>query len=215
MGIFDDAPGALVAVGLCASVVGVLLLLLLGWHVLRRILDRPRVPLGAGTYVVLGLACAGACGLGATALGTAAFFLDYERVENPTRLARLRCTRGGPRRVHLTVLPLAGRATEERFELEGERCAMVVELLRLGPLPARLGAGALWRVAKAGDQERPRRNPLWLTPAPGSPSALVVRDATVRPVEAPLDEHATYMLVLTPDGVAIERPPPTPGKLGT
>jgi hypothetical protein len=199
-------------VGGVAGVVGLVLFLWLASRALRRLFDRPRVPLGAATYVILTALCGGLLTVGGVAYGIARLLRDHARLEGRVRLAELRCEKGAPGRVRITFAPVDATVQPERqpeqFDTVGSACLVSVDLVRMRALPSRLGVSALVRVTRVGEANRPTQNPEWLRP--GSPEApwamgLVVRESQAASVAAAPDAGTVYQLVASPEGLVLEK----------
>jgi hypothetical protein len=203
-----DSPYLLIAVGGVAGLAGLILFLWLASAALKRLFDRPRVPLGRATYVILTALCGGLLTLGGVAYGIGRLLRDHARLEGRVRLAELRCEKGAPGHVRITFSPANTTLAPERIESIGSTCLGSADLVRMRALPSRLGVSALVRVTRVGEANRPVLNPEWLRP--GSPTApwpmgLVVRDSHAASVAAAPDARAVYQLVASPEGLTLEK----------
>src|SRR5687767_1157673 len=122
-----QAPTWLVVLAITSIALGAFLLLLLGWHVVRRILDVPRVPRGAGTYAVMVSFCVLSIAGGATALVVAAALGDWQTQVGPSPVAEVHCRRTAPNRVevsYVTLGPDGQRGPEEKQTIESLPCGL-------------------------------------------------------------------------------------------
>jgi hypothetical protein len=202
-----DSPYLLVLVGGAAGLAGLMLFLWLAGRALRRLFDRPRVPLGAATYVIVTAVCGSLLTVGGVAYGITRLLRDHARLEGRVRLAELRCEQAAPGHVRITFSPVDPAFQAERFDSVGSSCLVSADLVRMRALPSRLGVRAMVRVTRVGEASRPTQNPEWLRP--GSPVApwamgLMVRDAQAASVAAPPDA-GVYHLVASPEGLALEK----------
>ena len=206
-----DSPSLLILVGGVAGVVGAILFLWLASRALRRLFDRPRVPLGAATYVILTALC-GACSPWAASLtaspGCCAITPGWtDACGWPSSAARrglpAACASPSPRST-----PPSSPSAPEQIDSVGSACLVSADLVRMRALPSRLGVSALVRVTRVGEASRPTQNPEWLRP--GSPEApwamgLVVRESHAASVAAAPDAGTVYQLVASPDGLVLEK----------
>lgn len=163
MSLFPHAPGPLVALGGIALATGGALLVLLAWHALRRMLDRPRVPLRAGVYVVLVLLCAALSGAGFFALTVASALGDWAPLPADGVVAEVRC-RMQDGRLAMSFVPIgpAGRPEpEESATSTGTSCDVGGEVLRFRPALSWLGLDTAHRVFRIGAQGRTTKTPAW------------------------------------------------------
>ncbi len=207
-GSLHDSPYLLIAVGGAAGLAGAVLFLWLASCALRRLFDRPRVPLGGATYVIVTALCAGLLSIGGVAYGITRLLRDHARLEGRVRLAELRCEQGAPGRVRITFAPVEGSAQPQSFDSAGTACLVSADLVRMRALPSRLGVSALVRVTRVGETSPPTRNPEWLRP--GSPSVpwpmgLVVREWQAASVAAAPETGAVYQVVASPEGLVLEK----------
>ena len=191
-----------------AGAVGLVLFLWLASRALGRLFDRPRVPLGAGTYVILTALCGVMLTVGGVAYGISRLLRDHARLEGRVRLAELRCEKAAPGHVRITFSPVDPTVQPERFDSVGSACLVSADLVRMRALFSRLGVSALVRVTRVGQASRPTLNPEWLRP--GSPEApwamgLVVRDSQAASVAAAPDAKTVYQVVASPDGLVLEK----------
>jgi hypothetical protein len=210
--VAHDPPYLLIAVGGAAGLAGLVLFLWLAWRALRRMVNSPRVPLGAATYVILTALCGGLLTVGGAAYGISRLLRDHARLDGRVRLAELRCEKTAPGRVRITFAPWGTSAPSpdrsEQIESNGSDCRVSADLVRLRALPSRLGVSALVRVSRVGESTVPAQNPEWLQPGhavPAWPLALVVRDSQTSSVAALPDARAVYHLVASPDGLVLEK----------
>jgi hypothetical protein len=195
-------------VGGVAGLVGLVLFLWLALRGLARLFDRPRVPLGPATYIILVALCGGMLTVGGAAYGIARLLRDHARLEGRVRLAELRCEKAGPGHVRITFAPSNSGTSPERIDSVGSACLVSADLVRLRSWPSRLGVSALVRVTKVGEAERPSQNPVWLSTAstaPQWPMSLMIRDAQTTSVAAAPDARAVYQVVASPDGLVLEK----------
>jgi hypothetical protein len=138
------APRPLLIVGTIALGVAVGLLLLMLWHVLRRLLNIPRVPLWGGTYVMMFITALllSATGLMAFAIGDA--LIDWPAVgDGPVAEVRCQPATGGG--TELRLVPLPTRTPETRVPVTGS-CTMRATLLRFAAPIEGLGIGARYQI---------------------------------------------------------------------
>jgi hypothetical protein len=189
--------------------VGLGLFLWLASRGLARLFDRPRVPLGAATYIILVGLCGGLLTVGGAAYGIARLLRDHARLEGRVRLAELRCEKSSPGHVRITFAPTnPGSSAPERIDSVGSSCLVSADLVRLRALPSRLGVKTLVRVTRVGEAERPSQNPVWLSTAstaPQWPMSLMIRDAQTTSVAATPDARAVYQVVASPEGLVLEK----------
>jgi hypothetical protein len=215
-GSLHEIPVGLKTIGAVAGVLGVLLLLWLVWRGLGRVLDRPRIPMGRATYLVLGLLCVVMLAVAAFPLGVGRLLRDHARIDGlRTQVAEVRCAPAPQGKVRITFAPTgAGQAAPEQVESTGPSCRLSADLVTLRALPARLGLGTLVRITQVGEATRPTDAPDWLLPvpdvAPAFPMALVVRQARRVSLQAQPDAAAVYHLVASPDGLALHAAGTTP-----
>jgi hypothetical protein len=186
MGSFPHAPGSLVVFGITCTVAAVLLILMLGWHVARRVLDIPRVPRGPGTYVVTVVVGVVLLAAGLSALAVAAGLEDWQGVPGRTPLAEVQCQRLTPSSARLTFVPFkpdGARGPEEVETLPA--CDLAIERLHFAAPFARFGLTERNRLARVGSHPRPLESPDW--------------SALPRPFGLPL-AAASEQKVVVPDG---------------
>lgn len=203
-----DTPYLLIAVGGVAGLAGLILFLWLFLRALGRLFDRPRVPLGAATYAVMTVLCAGLLGLGAVAYGITQLLRDHARLEGRVRLAELRCETAAPGYVRITFSPVDGKVPPQRIDSPGTACVVSADLVRMRALPSRLGVSAMVRVTRVGEASPPLQNPEWLRPgntAAPWPLGLVVRGSHAASVAAAPDARAVYQVVASPEGLTLEK----------
>jgi len=201
-----QAPTGLVVLAVTGIAVGALLLLLLGWHVVRRILDVPRVPRGRGMYAVLVGLCVLSIGGGAAALAVAAALGDWQNQAGPSAMAEVHCRRIAPTRVevsYVTLGPDGKRGPEEKQTIEALPCEIAVERLHFPQALARLGLAERHRLAGIGGFRRPTTTPLWraLPQAAGLPIAY----ADAQQVAIPTEDGVPYRVVADDRGVRVEK----------
>jgi hypothetical protein len=203
---FEQAPTWLVVLAITSIVLGAALLLLLGWHVVRRILDVPRIPRGAGTYTVLVGACVLSIGSGATALAVAAALDDWQSQAGPAAVAEVQCRRTGPTRVEVSYIPLGPdgkRGAEEKQSIESLPCEIAVERLHFPQALVRLGLIERHRLARVGSFVRPTATPVWR--ALPQPMGLPIASAEAQQVAIPTEDGAPYRVFADDRGVRVEK----------
>jgi hypothetical protein len=203
---FEQAPGWLVVLAITSIVLGAALLVLLAWHVVRRLLDVPRIPRGRGLYAILVSLCALFIVEGVTALAVAAALGDWRAPIGAGTVAEVRCRRTGPTRVELGYVPIdpdGQRGPEEKQTIEALPCQVAVERLRFLPALARLGLIERLRLARVGALDRPTSTPVWRSlPQPmGLPIAL----AETQRLAIPSEDGANYRVVADDRGVRAEK----------
>jgi hypothetical protein len=202
MGRFPHAPGSLVVFGITCLVAGGVLILLLAWHVARRVLDIPPIPRGAGGYVVQVVVCLALLGAGIIALAVAAGLEDWQGVPGTTPLAEVQCHRITPASAQLTFVPL--RADGARGPEEGETvssCDLSIERLHFIRAFSRFGLVERNRLAQVGTRRRPIEAPNW-TALP-SPFGVPVAVATVHKVVVPDGDR--YRAIADESGLRLEK----------
>jgi hypothetical protein len=155
MGSFPHAPASLVVFGITCTAIGGILILVLGWHVARRVMDIPRVPRGGGFYVMMGLVCLACLGVGVIALAVAAGLEDWQGVPGRSPLAEVQCHRLTPSTARLSFVPFrdGARGPEEVETVDG--CDLAVQRLRFARPFARFGLEERYRLARVGTRRRP------------------------------------------------------------
>ena len=189
--------------GITGTAVGGALLLLLAWHVLRRLLDIPRVPLRAGTYVFLVVACAALLAGGLGALGLAAALDDWESVPDRVPLAEVHCqkTGTGARLTFVALKPDGTRGAEEAETVDALPCDLAIARLQFIPALARLGQRQ--RVSRVGPRPRATATPPWR--ALPRPFGLVVAEAADHQLTVPPEDDHAYRVVSDGSGFRVER----------
>ena len=174
-----EVPVVLKTIGAVAGVLGVLLLLSLVSHGLRRVLDRPRIPMSRATYMVLGLLYVGMLAVAAVPLGVGRVLRDHARVDGRrTQVAEFRSApRPRARCASPTLRSATGRSPSRSrapAQLPAARRRRHPALAARAPGPGHAGAGRAGRRSDAPDGA-----PGWLLPvpdvAPTFPIALLVR----------------------------------------
>lgn len=205
-GPMEQAPTWLVVLAITSVALGAALLLLLGWHVVRRILDVPRVPRGAGMYTILVSACLIFIGAGVTALAVADALADWQTQIGPSPVAEVHCKRLGPTQISLSYVllgPDGQRGPEEKQTVDSPTCEVAVERLHFhGPL-ARLGLIERLRLARIGKIERPTTTPWWR--ALPEPMGIPLAAATAQQVSIPSEDGTPYRLMADDRGVRVEK----------
>jgi hypothetical protein len=200
------APVPLVVFGIACTALGAVLLVVLLWHVARRLLDIPRVPRGPGSYVLLVVACLAlvVCGLGA--LTVAAALDDWQAVPVRGALAEVQCHRLSPTSARLSLIPLrdeGSRGAEEVETVDAIPCEVAVERLRFIPALARFGLLERHRVARIGGRRRPLTTPSWR--ALPEPLGVPVAVASDHQLSVPVDEGGPYRVMADERGLRVER----------
>jgi hypothetical protein len=184
MGSFPHAPGSLVVFGITCVIAGGLFILLLGWHVARRVLDIPRIPRGAGSYAVQVVACLALLGAGIVALAVAAGLEDWQAVPTTAPLAEVQCLRLTPGSARLSFVPLRadGARGPEEMETVGS-CDLAIERLQFAHTFARFGLVERQRLALVGTRRRASETSDWAAlPTPfGVPVAVTTEQKVVVP----------------------------------
>ena len=156
MGSFPHAPGSLVVFGITGTAIGAILILVLGWHVARRVLDVPRIPRGPGFYVMMVIACLASLGAGVIALAVAAGLEDWQGIPGKSPLAEVQCHRLTPATARLSFVPFREDGARGPEEVETvDSCDLVVQRLRLARPFARFGLEERYRLARVGTRRRP------------------------------------------------------------
>jgi hypothetical protein len=202
----ERAPTSLVVLAITGIALGAALLVLLGWHVVRRILDVPRVPRGRALYVILVGTCTLCIAAGVTALALAAALGDWQTQIGPSAVAEAHCRRVGPTRVELSFVPLGPdgqRGPEETQTIESLPCELAVERLHFSGALARLGLIERLRLARVGAIRRPTTTPLWR--ALPQPLGLPIASAEAQQVAIPTEDGASYRVVADDRGVRVEK----------
>jgi hypothetical protein len=202
---FEQAPTWLVVLAITSIAVGAALLLLLGWHVVRRVLDVPRVPRGPGTYTVLVGLCVLCIAGGVTSLAVAAALTDWQAQIGPSPVAEVQCRRVGPTEVQLGYVTIGpdGRRGSAQPPTTAASCEVAVERLAFHARLARLGLIERHRLARVGAVTRPTSTPRWR--ALPQPMGLPIAAATAQPIAIPSDDGTPYRVVADDTGVRVER----------
>jgi len=203
---FAQAPTWLVVLAITSIALGAFLLLLLGWHVVRRILDVPRVPRGAGTYAVMIGLCVLSIAGGATALVVAAALDDWQTQGGPAAVAEVHCRRVAPTRVevsYVTLGPDGKRGAEEKQTIESLPCEIAIERLHFPQALVRLGLSERHRLARIGGFRLATATPVWR--ALPQPMGLPIAYAEAQQVAIPTEDGAPYRVVADDRGVRVEK----------
>jgi hypothetical protein len=203
---FGQAPTWLVVLAVTSIVCGAGLLFVLGWHVVRRILDVPRVPRGFGAYAMMVGACALLVGGGVTALAVAAALEDWQTQVGSAAVAEVHCRRTGPHKVELSyaaVGPDGKAGAEETQTIEALPCEIAVERLRFPHALARFGLIERLRLARVGAVRRPTTTPVWR--ALPQPMGIPIASAEAQEVAIPTEDGARYRVVADDRGVRVEK----------
>jgi hypothetical protein len=201
-----QAPTGLVVLAVTGISLGALLLLLLGWHVVRRVLDVPRVPRGRGMYAVLVSLCVLSIGGGAAALAVASALGDWQNPAGPSAMAEVHCRRIAPTRVEVSYVIIGAdgtRGPEEKQTIEALPCEIAVERLHFPQALARLGLAERLRLAGVGTFRRPTTTPVWR--ALPQPLGLPIAYADAQQVAIPTEDGAPYRVVADDRGVRVEK----------
>jgi hypothetical protein len=204
MGGFPHAPGSLVVFGITCTAVGVLVLVVLGWHAARRLLDVPRVPRGAGSYALWVVACAALLGAGIVSLCIAASLDDWPSAPGPAPLAEVRCQRLSPSTARLSFVPLSasgGRGPEEVETVES--CSLALQRLRFSSSLARFGLVERQRLARVGSRLRPLDTPEWR--ALPRPLGAPVAQAATQDLAVPAPDDQPYRVLSDDKGLRLEK----------
>jgi hypothetical protein len=200
MGSFPHAPSSLVVFGITCAILAALLILLLVWHAVRRILDVPRVPRGAGFYVLMVVVAAAALGAGVGALVVAAALDDWPGVIGQPAQAELRCRRQSPTAARLSFVPLDPRGPEEAEVVPA--CEVAVDRLRFGGRLNRFGLFERFRLAQVGTRARPPGTPEWR--ALPQPFGVPVAGISQQRLAVPPDDQP-YRLVADDRGIRLDK----------
>ena len=205
---FAHGPGWMVVAGIAGLVIGLGLFLLLVWHIVRRVADVPRVPLGPGTYTFLFLACLVAIGFGGLALAVAAAHADWAPrapAPLPTTIAEMTCRPEGKGKARLGLVRVrldGQRAGEEWQIVDGGECAILGEVLTFPAALEKVGLRGRYRLTKVGERPDPVVTPAWRAlPRPGG---VPVATATAVEVKAASDRHAIQRVVLDGPSLRLE-----------
>jgi hypothetical protein len=178
---------------------------LLGWHVVRRILDVPRVPRGAAMYAILVGACLLLITGGITSLAIATALDDWQTQLGPSALAEVHCRRLGPNRVQVGLVALDAeghRGPEETQAIDGLPCEVAVERLRFHHKLAQLGLLERLRLARVGSVPRPTSTPSWR--ALPQPLGIPIASSEAQAVAIPTEDDTPYRVVADDRGVRME-----------
>jgi hypothetical protein len=203
---FAQAPTWMVVLAITSVALGALLLLVLGWHVVRRLLDVPRIPRGAGFYTVAVGACVLCIAGGVATLAVAAALDDWQSQAGPGAIAEVHCRRTAPNRVEVSYLTIGAngkRGPEETQTIESLPCAVAVERLRFPQALARLGLMERHRLAQVGSVRRPTSTPLWR--ALPQPLGLPIASAEAQQVAIPSEDGAPYRVMADDRGLRVEK----------
>jgi hypothetical protein len=200
-----QSPTWLVVLAITSIALGALLLVMLGWHVVRRILDVPRVPRAGALYALMVTTCALSIAAGVTALAVAAALGDWQAQIGPSAMAEVHCRRvGAARELSFTPLgPDGRRGPEETQTAEELPCAVGVERLRFHPPLGRLGLIERLRLARVGAVSRPTTTPSWR--ALPQPFGVPIASLEAQQVAIPTDDGARYRLVADEGALRIEK----------
>jgi hypothetical protein len=202
MGSFPHAPGSLVVFGITCTAAAALLILMLGWHVARRVLDIPRIPRGAGGYVLLVLLCLGLLGAGIGALAVAAGLEDWQGVPARAPLAEVQCHRVSPATARLSFVPLRPDGARGPEEMETvDACELALERLRFAGVFARFGLVERHRLSRVGTRSHSPDTADW-TALP-RPFGMPVAVATQQKVVVPDGER--YRVIADERGLRLEK----------
>jgi hypothetical protein len=202
---FTQAPTWLVVLAITSIALGAALLLLLGWHVVRRMLDVPRIPRGAAFYTIAVLACIASIASGVTALAVAAALNDWQKAAGAGAIAEVHCRRTGPNRVELGYVIIGSdgkRGPQETQTIDSPTCAVAVEKLHFPQALARLGLMERHRLSGVGAARR-SSTPLWR--ALPQPMGLPIAYADAQQVAIPSEDGAPYRVVADDRGVRVEK----------
>jgi hypothetical protein len=203
---FGHAPTGLVVLAITGIALGALLLLLLGWHVVRRLLDVPRIPRGVGMYAVLVGVCVLSIAGGTSALAVAAALDDWQTPPGPTAIAEVHCRRIAPTRVevsYVTLGPDGTRGAEEKQTIEALPCEIAVERLHFPQALARLGLAERHRLARIGSYRLATATPDWR--ALPQPLGLPIAYADAQQVAIPTEDGVPYRVLADDRGVRVEK----------
>jgi hypothetical protein len=202
---FTQAPTWLLVLAITSIALGALLLLLLGWHLVRRMLDVPRIPRGAAFYAIAVVACIASIASGITALAVAAALNDWDSQAGPGAIAEVHCRRTGPNRVEVSYVPIGAdgkRGPEETQAMDSVPCAVAVEKLHFSQPLARLGLMERHRLSGVGAARR-GSIPLWR--ALPQPMGLPIASAEAQQVAIPSEDGAPYRVVADDRGLRVEK----------
>jgi hypothetical protein len=202
---FTHAPTSLVVLAITSMAVGALLLLLLGWHVVRRLLDVPRIPRGAGFYTFAVAACALSIAGGVSALAVAAALDDWQTQPGAGAIAEVHCRRTGPKSVELGYVTIGAdgkRGPEETQTIDSLPCAVAVEKLHFSQPLAHLGLMERHRLSGVG-AARHTAIPLWR--ALPQPLGLPIAFAEAQQVAIPSEDGAPYRVFADDRGLRVEK----------
>jgi hypothetical protein len=200
---FTQAPTWLVVLAITSIALGALLLLFLGWHVVRRMLDVPRIPRGAAFYAVTVVACVASIASGVTALAVAAALNDWQSQAGPGAIAEVHCRRTGPTQVQLgyVVIGANGQRGPETQTIESSTCAVAVEQLHFPQALAKLGLERR-RLSGVG-AARSTSIPMWRSLP--QPMGLPIAYAEAQQVAIPSEDGAPYRVVADDRGLRVEK----------
>jgi len=202
---FTQAPTWLVVLAITSIALGTLLVLLLGWHLVRRMLDVPRIPRGAAFYTLAVVTCVASIASGVTALAVAAALNDWQSHAGPGAIAEVHCRRTGPNRVELSYVTIGAdgrRGPEETQAIEALPCAVAVERLHFPQALVRLGLMERHRLSGVGAAKR-TSIPVWR--ALPQPMGLPIAYAEAQQVAIPSEDGAPYRVVADDRGVRVEK----------
>jgi hypothetical protein len=203
---FHQAPTWLVVLAITSIIIGAAILVLLGWHVVRRILDVPRVPRGRALYAILIGACVLLIGEGVTGLAIANALEDWQPRLGASAVAEVHCRRLAPTRVQVGVVTLDAdgrRGAEETQTIDNLPCEVAVERLRFHQGLERLGLLDRLRLARVGTVARPTSTPPWR--ALPQPMGLPIASSEAQQVAIPTEDDAPYRVVADDRGVRAEK----------
>jgi len=203
---FGQAPTWLVVLAITSIAIGAFLLIMMGWHVVRRLLDVPRIPRGAAGYAVMVAICVLSIGGGSAALAVAAALDDWQTQAGTSPVAEVHCKRIAPTRVEVSYVTLGSdgkRGPEEKQTIESLPCEIAVERLHFPPSLARLGFYERHRLARVGGYRLATTTPTWR--ALPQPLGLPIAYAEAKQVAIPTEDGAHYRVVADDSGVRVEK----------
>lgn len=195
-----QAPRPLLVVGALALGIAITLVLVMVWHVIRRVFDRPRVPLWGGTYVMMFVAVVVLGGAGVLAVLIADALVDWPAAAGDA-VAEMRCRPTG-RAGELTIVPLPTRTPVVTAPVTGS-CVVRATLLRFAAPLEGVGVGARYRLQPTSVAASSDRTPAWR--ALPQPAGLPVATTRTETLIMNLEPAAVWRVTAGETALHLER----------
>jgi hypothetical protein len=200
-GFQGQVPAGLLGAAAVAVLFGAALTFLLGWHLLRRLLDVPRVPRPGATYLTLSTLWVALVGTSVGAITMIALLRNHHRVDGRTPLADVRCEVVAQNQLKVELVP-SSTSKPQSHVVPGHACVVWVKQVEVRPGLVFLGARALSRIDGVGPNAPSQRS------LADRIAGVVVRRTEVVPLMVPPDAHKRSIVVSAPGGPALEPPGP-------